>query len=58
MNKAYVYKVIINPIMVEIHEVDNHLAIEEAQRKIKDGEIEIEEAEYSDEKVCECGCNE
>ena len=58
MKKAYVYEVMINPITVEVHEADNHLAIEEAQRKINNGEVDIEEAEYSYEKDCDCGCNE
>ena len=59
MNKSIVFKVYLEPIEVELHnEVgDERTARDEALRMIKNGEVEIDEVDFLEERDCECGCN-
>ena len=60
MNKSIVYKVYFEPLEIELHDQigDSGTARDEALRMIKNGEIEIDEVDFWEERDCECGCNE
>ena len=60
MNKSIVFKVYLEPLEIELHDQvgDRGTAQDEALRMIKNGEIEIDEVNFWEERDCECGCND
>ena len=60
MNKSIVYKVYFEPLEIELHDQigDSGTARDEALRMIKNGEVEIDDDDFCEERDCECGCND
>ena len=60
MNKSVVFKVYLEPLEIEFHDQvgDRGSAIDEALKMIQNGEIEIDEVDFWEERDCECGSND
>jgi hypothetical protein len=60
MYKSIVFSVFLSPLEIELHnEVgDERTARDEALRMIKNGEVEIDDVDFCEERDCECGCND
>ena len=60
MNKSVVFKVYLEPLEIELHDQvgDRGTAKVEALKMIQNGEIEIDEVDFWEERDCECGCND
>jgi len=60
MNKSVVFKVYLEPLEIELHDQvgDRGTAKDEALKMIQNGEIEIDEVDFWEERDCECGCND
>ena len=60
MNKSIVYTVYLTALEIEFHDQvgDEGTAKDEALRMIQNGEVEIDEVDFCEERDCECGCND
>ena len=59
INKSIVFTVYLTALEIELHDEigDEGTAKAEALRMIKNGEVEIDDVDFCEERDCECGCN-